>query len=219
MIGRHRPHEVPGRVIRAARSHPVLAVAAATLTTVALLALAHRPARRHAEVRGAVSRTTSAASVTPVASAASGASASSHSLAGFIPTAKRARRTTRRHSTSRSQPMSELPLWPSSARRAAWRFFATYVPFTYGQLPSRGIVAASSSLVARLAANPPEVPAAMHRLHPHITALDMIPARIIDAGAGWAATATITDGIETYQMTVKLDQPHGRWLVTGLLGQ
>jgi hypothetical protein len=45
----------------------------------------------------------------------------------------------------------------------------------------------------------------------------IIPARIVDAGAGWAATATVSDRQEVYHVTVTLDQQHGRWLVTAIL--
>jgi hypothetical protein len=91
------------------------------------------------------------------------------------------------------------------------------VPFTYGQLPASRIQAASSALRAHIAANPPHVPPAIHRLHPRITALHIEPAEIDDGGKGWAASATVKDGIETYVVTVKLGQTGGQWLATRLL--
>lgn len=108
-------------------------------------------------------------------------------------------------------------LWPHAAGNAAQRFLRTYLPYTYGQLPPRAIQAAAPRLRARIAANPPEVPAAIRRLHPTVTALTIIPARIADAGAGWAATATVTDGPQNYEVTVKVGRQHGRWLVTAIL--
>jgi hypothetical protein len=108
-------------------------------------------------------------------------------------------------------------LWPSAALSAARRFLRTYLPFTYGQLPARTIRGAVPALRTRIAASPPEVPATIRRLHPRVTALTIIPARIIDSGAGWAAIATVTDRLETYHVTVTLGQQHGRWLVTSIL--
>jgi hypothetical protein len=95
----------------------------------------------------------------------------------------------------------------------------TYLPFTYSQLPATKIQAAAPRLHAHLAANPPEVPQAIHHLHPRVTALAIIPARIADAGEGWAATVTVTDGLESYDITVKLAQLHRRWLVTTVLAR
>jgi hypothetical protein len=108
-------------------------------------------------------------------------------------------------------------LWPRAALSAARRFLRTYLPFTYGQLPARTIRGAVPALRMRIAARPPEVPATIRRLHPRVTALTIIPARITDAGAGWAATATVSDRQETYHVTVTLARQHGRWLVTALL--
>ena len=108
-------------------------------------------------------------------------------------------------------------LWPRAALSAARRFLRTYLPFTYGQLPAWAIRGAVPALRTRIAASPPEVPATIRRLHPRVTALTIIPARIMDAGAGWAATATVTDRLETYHVTVTLGQQHRRWLVTSIL--
>ena len=108
-------------------------------------------------------------------------------------------------------------LWPRGALNAARRFLSTYLPFTYGQIPARAIRSAVPALRTRIASNPLAVSATVRRLHPQVTALTIIPARIIDAGAGWAATATVTDRHETYQVTVTLDQQHGQWLVTSIL--
>lgn len=108
-------------------------------------------------------------------------------------------------------------LWPPAALTAARRFLRTYLPFSYRQLGAGAIQAVTPRLRARIAANPPGVPATIRRLRPRVTALTIIPARIIDAGAGWATTATVTDRHETYHVTVTLGQQHGRWLVTSIL--
>jgi hypothetical protein len=108
-------------------------------------------------------------------------------------------------------------LWPPAAADAARRFLEAYLPFTYGQLPAREIPAASSALRARIASNRPRVPEAIHRLHPRVTNLLVEPARVQDAGAGWAASATVVDGLESYPVAVKLGEIDGRWIVTALL--
>jgi hypothetical protein len=69
----------------------------------------------------------------------------------------------------------------------------------------------------RIAANAPEVPDAIRRLHPRVTAVTIIPALIVDAGAEWAASATVSDRQQTYQLTATLGEQHGRWLVTAIL--
>jgi hypothetical protein len=108
-------------------------------------------------------------------------------------------------------------LWPTAARSGARRFLSTYLPFTYAQIPASKIQAATPALHARIASDPPDVPSPIRRLHPQITALAIIPARIVNPGSGWAATATITDGQQRYQVTIKLGHAHGRWLVTAIL--
>jgi hypothetical protein len=108
-------------------------------------------------------------------------------------------------------------LLPLQAQDAARQFLQTYVSFTYAQLPVNQIQAATPELRAHIAANPPNVPRTIHRLHPRIIALAIVPAQIVDAGAGWAATAEVDDRLETYRVTVKLGQLHGRWLVIALL--
>jgi hypothetical protein len=110
-------------------------------------------------------------------------------------------------------------LWPTGADRAARQFVTTYLRFTYAQLPPRKIQAATPQLQAHIAANPPEVPEQIHRLRPRVIMLAIIPARIADAGAGWAATATVTDGLESYQITVNLGSRQRRWLATAILAR
>jgi hypothetical protein len=108
-------------------------------------------------------------------------------------------------------------LWPAAADHAARQFVTTYLRFTYAQLPASKIQAVAPQLQAHIAANPPEVPEQIHRLRPRVTTLAIIPARIADAGAGWAATVTVTDGLESYQITVNLAPRQRRWLATAIL--
>jgi hypothetical protein len=108
-------------------------------------------------------------------------------------------------------------LWPEAARDAALSFLATYVPFTYGQLLASNIRADDPELQGHIAANPPEVPEWVHRLHAEVSTPAIIPARLADAGAGWVATVTVTDGLESYQVSVKIAPRRRRWLVTSIL--
>jgi hypothetical protein len=123
----------------------------------------------------------------------------------------------RRHSRTGRIAPSAHRLWPTAADHAARRFVTTYLRFTYAQLRASKIQAVAPELRAHVAANPPEVPEQVHRLHPRVTTLAIIPARIADAGSGWAATATVTDGLESYQITVNLALRQRRWLVTAIL--
>jgi hypothetical protein len=108
-------------------------------------------------------------------------------------------------------------LWPTGADHAARQFVTTYLLFTYAQLPASEIKAVARQLQAHIAADPPEVPEQIHRLRPRVTTLAIIPARIADAGSRWAATATVTDGLESYQITVNLASRRRRWIATAIL--
>jgi hypothetical protein len=61
------------------------------------------------------------------------------------------------------------------------------------------------------------VPPAIHKLHPRIAAVYIEPAQVDNAGAGWAASAAVVDGVERYTVTVKLGTAGGRWVVVALL--
>jgi hypothetical protein len=203
------------RALAGVKAHPV--AAALAILTLALAIIAAAGESRHTPpARTAVGGTHAAGPqrVAPTVPATS-ASAVAH---GAEPraTASASRKRDRRAAAPRGQRTGRA-LWPRGALSAARRFLRTYLPFTYGQLPARAIQAAAPSLRARIAANPPQVPAAIRRLRPRVTALAIIPARIIDAGARWAATATVSDRQETYHVIVTLDQQHGHWLVTAIL--
>jgi hypothetical protein len=123
----------------------------------------------------------------------------------------------RPHSRARRIAPAAHRLWPTGADYAARRFVTTYLRFTYAQLPASKIRAVAPQLQAHIAANPPEVPEQIHRLHPRVTTLTIIPARIADAGTGWAATVTVTDGRESYQIIINLAARQRRWLATAIL--
>lgn len=199
----------------AIKAHPIAATFAILALALPLLAASgeHGHPRRHQilsmTVTAPEARAGGAGDMTPATSASLGV----HGRQGRA--ASPQHESQRRPVGARTQASSRAP-WPRGAQKPARRFLNTYLRFTYGQLPARDIAGATPQLRARLAANPPAVPAATRRLRSHITALALIPARIADAGPGWAATATVTDRQETYQVTVKLGRRHGRWLITAI---
>jgi hypothetical protein len=195
------------RALAAVKAHPIATVVAIGTLTVALLATAgqqgHTPPAHNGSSPPRPARPKPAVG-TPPASSRSESS----------PTRAAQHEGARGPASPRTHPR---PLWPEAARRVAAQFLSTYLPFTYAQIPASKIRAVTPALRSRIAADPPDVPSVIRRLHPQITGLAIIPGRIVDAGPGWAATATITDGQESYQVMVKLDHLRGRWLVTALL--
>jgi hypothetical protein len=193
--------------VAAVKAHPLATIVAIVTLTLAILAAAGQQRRPLAANNGG-SATRPArphlATRTPPAS----------SRSQPAPATAARRERARAPARARTGPR---PLWPQAARSAARRFLSTYLPFTYAQIPASKIRAATPALHARIASDPPDVPSPIRRLHPHISTLAIIPARIVNAGSGWAATATITDGQQRYQLTIKLGHAHGRWLVTGIL--
>jgi hypothetical protein len=193
--------------LAAVKAHPLGTIVAIVALTLTIFAMAGQQRRPRAANNG------SSATRPPRPHLAMGTPpASSRSQP---PPARATRRErARAPAGARTQPRS---LWPQAARSAARRFLSTYLPFTYAQIRASKIQAATPTLHIRIASDPPDVPSPIRRLHPQITALTIIPARIVNAGSGWAATATITDGQQRYQVTIKLGHAHGRWLVTGIL--
>jgi hypothetical protein len=191
-------------MIAAAKAHPVATALAIVAVTVAILIAAHNPANEpmpHAADPGAPAVVTARAPSPPVGPVVAGQS-------GVPP---------KSHTRARHAASPARRFWPEAAQDAARSFLATYVPFTYAQLAANKIRADDEQLQAHIAANPPEVPAWVHRLHPKVSTLAIIPARLADAGAGWAATVTVTDGMESYQVSVKIAPRPQRWLVTSIL--
>jgi hypothetical protein len=191
-------------MIAAAKAHPVAAALAIVAVTVAILIptdkLADEP-RPHATGRA-----------TPAVVIARGPSPPAGPVVAGQSGALLKPRRRARHAASPARR-----LWPQAAQVAARSFLATYVPFTYAQLPASKIRADDPQLQAQIAANPPGVPEWVDRLHPDISTPAIVPARLADAGAGWAATVIVTDGLERYQISVKIALRQRRWLVTSIL--
>jgi hypothetical protein len=95
-------------------------------------------------------------------------------------------------------------------KRAARRFLAGYLPYTYGRQSARRIRAATSRLRRRLAARPPRVPARVGHRRPRVL---LVQAE--GAGRARAAiTALISDGARRYSVELELARGRSGWQVT-----
>lgn len=104
----------------------------------------------------------------------------------------------------------------AQAERAARRFLAGYLPYSYGrgEMTAAAGSIASPALADELAASPPRVPADVQELTPRISALqaETVAADSIEF------VALIDDGERSYSLAMALE-PSGRaWQVTGLGG-
>lgn len=97
-------------------------------------------------------------------------------------------------------------------RRAARRFLAGYVPYTYGQRRASTIDAATPTLRARLAHTPPRVPAAERRRRPRITGVQLASGGVDSA----SALGLVEDGTRRYSVGLRLVRRGGRWRVSAV---
>ena len=101
------------------------------------------------------------------------------------------------------------PSGSAAAARAARAFMGGYLPWLYGEGRASAIHDATAALLGQLRAHPPNIPPSLQGLHPRLAALGM------ERGApGWQALANVTDGRQTYDLTLTVVSDHGRWLVT-----
>jgi hypothetical protein len=82
-------------------------------------------------------------------------------------------------------------------------------PWLYGQGRVSTIHDATAALLAQLKAHPPNIPPSLQGLHPRLAALGMQR-----HAPGWQALANVTDGRQTYDLTLTVVSDHGRWLVS-----
>ena len=68
---------------------------------------------------------------------------------------------------------------------------------------------ATAALLGQLKAHPPNIPPSLQGLHPRLAALGMER-----HAPGWQALANVTDGRQTYDLTLTVVSDHGRWLVS-----
>ena len=86
-----------------------------------------------------------------------------------------------------------------------------YLPWLYGEGSAGAIHDATTALLAQLKAHPPNIPPTLQGLHPNLAA-----ALMQRRSRGWEARATVTDGRQTYDLTLTLINEHGRWRVSAV---
>ena len=99
-----------------------------------------------------------------------------------------------------------------AAKRAARRFLADYLPYTYGHRPARGIRAATPRLRRRLATERRRVPPAMRRRHPRVL---LVQAEDVSRTHA-AITALVGDGGHGYTVELELHRARPGWTVTNV---
>jgi hypothetical protein len=100
-----------------------------------------------------------------------------------------------------------------AAMRAARRFLAGYLPYSYGRGSADRIEATAAPLASMLRRQPPRVPAADRQLHPQLVSLEVAS---VNGDLGLDLEAVIDDGRRRYSMIVAVRPAGERWLVTAL---
>jgi hypothetical protein len=96
-----------------------------------------------------------------------------------------------------------------AAKRAARRFLADYLRYTYGRGSASGIAAASDDVRERLAAEQPRVPAAERRRRPRVLLLQADGAGSVRA----RIVALVEDGTRRYTVPLELERRRSSWTV------
>jgi hypothetical protein len=117
------------------------------------------------------------------------------------------------HSHQRPDPPAGMRPEESAAARAARRFLAGYLPYTYGAAPASEIRAVTAPLRRQLSDAPPRVPAADRGLKPRVLSLDLVRSR---GDLGIDFEATVSDGRRRYPVFVGVRSDGERWLVVAL---
>ena len=107
-----------------------------------------------------------------------------------------------------SQGAIRQPSRSAGAERSARSFLAGYLPWLHGHGHTSAIHDATPGLVAKLKRHPPVIPWTLQGLHGQLVALGMQAAR-----GGWMALANVTDGHQTYELTLAVARTRGHWLV------
>lgn len=111
---------------------------------------------------------------------------------------------------TRSGPIPQ-PSGSEGAEQAARAFMGGYLPWLYGEGRVGQLRDATPALLAQLKAHPPNIPPSLQGLHARLAALGMQR-----QAAGWQAQANVTDGRQTYDLTLAVVSDHGRWLVSSV---
>ena len=115
--------------------------------------------------------------------------------------------------TSAADPVAS-PAEVARAKRAARRFLAGYLPYSYGQGPASAITGASPALRRRLTSERPRVPAQVRERHPRVKLVQTEGATAGDA----RLTALVSDGRRHYTVRLALARTTGGWTVTAVDG-
>jgi hypothetical protein len=100
----------------------------------------------------------------------------------------------------------------TQVKRAARRFLAGYLPYSYGRRDARRIAQASTALRRRLASEPPRVPSAERGRRPRLVLLQADSVGRSRAGM----RALVADGARRYTVSLELERTAAGWLVTEL---
>jgi len=98
------------------------------------------------------------------------------------------------------------------SKRAARRFLAGYLPYTYGRGPARRIRSATPELRAELARERPRVPAAERRRRARV---ELVQSNGVSRERA-DLVALVRDGARRYGVHLQLANTPTGWLVTGL---
>ncbi len=101
-----------------------------------------------------------------------------------------------------------------AVKDAALAFMMGYLPFSYGQARASSIEAVTTEEREDLEANPPQVPAVIHRRHPRIVGVQLRPY----AAGEWEVTARVSDGELSYPLVVVLGDLPAGWEVMAIQG-
>jgi hypothetical protein len=97
----------------------------------------------------------------------------------------------------------------ASAKRAARRFLAGYLPYSYGRRSARRISSASHGLRRRLAARPPRVPARERRREPRVV---LVQSNGVGRVRG-ELLALVRNGARRYTVPLELARGRAGWTV------
>jgi hypothetical protein len=100
----------------------------------------------------------------------------------------------------------------ASAKAAAQRFLAGYLPYSYGERGARRIPAATAELRRQLAANRPRVPARERRRRPRVVLVQSNGVSHVRADL----VALVDDGARRYTVPLELAREKAGWRVTAV---
>jgi len=100
----------------------------------------------------------------------------------------------------------------AASKRAARRFLAHYLPFTYGQQDARHLPLISDELRAEIIREQPRVPPSVRALTPRIDLLQMTAI----SGPRAKIVALVNDGMRYYSVPLELTKTPDGWIISDL---